>query len=256
MCIRDRPKIIVAGASAYALRIDFERFAKVAKEVGAIFWVDMAHYAGLIAAGFYPNPVPHADVVTSTTHKTLRGPRGGVILMKAEHEKAINSAIFPGLQGGPLMHVIAAKAVAFKEAATPEYRAYQEQVLNNARVMAKVLGEERGLRIVSGRTESHVFLIDLRAKKINGKEAEAALGRAHITVNKNGIPNDPEKPFVTSGIRIGSPAMTTRGFTEIEAETIAHLIADVLDAPNDEAVLAKVRSKVAELCKKFPVYGA
>ncbi len=251
-----KPKIIVAGASAYALRIDWERFAKIAKEVGAIFWVDMAHYAGLIAAGFYPNPVPHADVVTSTTHKTLRGPRGGVILMKAEHEKALNSAIFPGLQGGPLMHVIAAKAVAFKEAASPEFKNYQEQVINNARVMARVLGEERGLRIVSGRTESHVFLVDLRAKNITGKDAEAALGRAHITVNKNGIPNDPQKPFVTSGIRIGSPAMTTRGFTEIEAEQIAHLVADVLDAPNDEAVAATVRAKVAALCGKFPVYGA
>jgi glycine hydroxymethyltransferase len=251
-----KPKIIVAGASAYALRIDWERFARIAKEVGAIFWVDMAHYAGLIAAGFYPNPVPHADVVTSTTHKTLRGPRGGVILMKAEHEKALNSAIFPGLQGGPLMHVIAAKAVAFKEAASPEFKNYQEQVINNARVMARVLGEERGLRIVSGRTESHVFLVDLRAKNITGKDAEAALGRAHITVNKNGIPNDPQKPFVTSGIRIGSPAMTTRGFTEIEAEQIAHLVADVLDAPNDEAVAATVRAKVAALCGKFPVYGA
>ena len=251
-----KPRIIVAGASAYSLRIDWERFAKVAKEVGAIFWVDMAHYAGLIAAGFYPNPVPFADVVTSTTHKTLRGPRGGVILMKAEHEKALNSAIFPGLQGGPLEHVIAAKAVAFKEAATPEFRNYQEQVINNARVMARVLGEERGLRIVSGRTESHVFLLDLRAKNITGKDAEAALGRAHITVNKNGIPNDPQKPFVTSGIRIGSPAMTTRGFTEIEAEQIAHLVADVLDAPNDEAVAATVRAKVSAICKKFPVYGA
>jgi glycine hydroxymethyltransferase len=251
-----KPKIIIAGASAYSLRIDFERFAKVAKEVGAIFWVDMAHYAGLIAAGCYPNPIPCADVVTSTTHKTLRGPRGGVILMKAEHEKAINSAIFPGLQGGPLMHVIAAKAVAFKEAATPEFRHYQEQVVANARVLSRVLSEERGLRIVSGRTESHVFLIDLRAKNITGKEAEAALGRAHITVNKNGIPNDPQKPMVTSGIRIGSPAMTTRGFTEIESEAVAHLIADVLDAPNDEAVLARVRKDVSELCKKFPVYGA
>ena len=251
-----KPKIIIAGASAYSLRIDFERFAKVAKEVGAIFWVDMAHYAGLIAAGCYPNPVPFADVVTSTTHKTLRGPRGGVILMKAEHEKAINSAIFPGLQGGPLMHVIAAKAVAFKEAASTEFRDYQEQVVANARVMSRVLSEERGLRIVSGRTESHVFLIDLRAKNITGKEAEAVLGKAHITVNKNGIPNDPQKPFVTSGIRIGSPAMTTRGFSEIEAEQVAHLIADVLDAPNDEAVLERVRKDVSALCKKFPVYGA
>ncbi|WP_068803635.1 serine hydroxymethyltransferase [Thauera phenolivorans] len=250
-----KPKIIIAGASAYSLRIDFERFAKVAKEVGAIFWVDMAHYAGLIAAGYYPNPVPHADVVTSTTHKTLRGPRGGVILMKAEHEKALNSAIFPGLQGGPLMHVIAAKAVAFKEAATPEFRNYQEQVIANARVMARVLSEQRGLRIVSGRTESHVFLVDLRPKNITGKAAEAVLGSAHITVNKNAIPNDPEKPFVTSGIRIGSPAMTTRGFTEIESEQIAHLIADVLDAPEDQAVIERVRGKVAELCARYPVYG-
>ena len=251
-----KPKIIVAGASAYSLRIDFERFAKVAKAVGAIFWVDMAHYAGLIAADCYPNPVPFADVVTSTTHKTLRGPRGGVILMKAEHEKAINSAIFPGLQGGPLMHVIAAKAVAFKEAATPEFREYQEQVVANARVLSRVLSEERGLRIVSGRTESHVFLVDLRAKNITGKEAEVALGKAHITVNKNSIPNDPQKPMVTSGIRIGTPAMTTRGFSELEAEEVAHLIADVLDAPNDEAVLTRVRGQVAVLCRKFPVYGA
>jgi glycine hydroxymethyltransferase len=251
-----KPKVICAGASAYSLRIDFERFAKIAKEIGAIFWVDMAHYAGLIAAGFYPNPLPHADVVTSTTHKTLRGPRGGIILMKAEHEKAINSAIFPGLQGGPLMHVIAAKAVAFKEAMTPEFRNYQEQVMANARVMARVLSEERGLRIVSGRTESHVFLLDLRAKNITGKDAEIALGQAHITVNKNAIPNDPQKPMVTSGIRIGTPAMSTRGFTEIEAEQIAHLVADVLEAPSDEARLAEVRGKVATLCKRFPVYGA
>ncbi|MBE7423996.1 MAG: serine hydroxymethyltransferase [Zoogloeaceae bacterium] len=251
-----KPKLIIAGASAYALRIDFERFARVAKSVGAIFMVDMAHYAGLIAAGVYPNPVPHADVVTTTTHKTLRGPRGGLILMRAEHEKAINSAIFPGIQGGPLMHVIAGKAVALKEAMTSEFRDYQEQVLANTRVMARVLAEERGLRIVSGRTESHVFLVDLRAKNITGKEAEAALGRAHITVNKNTIPNDPQKPLVTSGIRLGAPAITTRGFTEIEAEQVAHLIADVLDAPNDEAVIGRVRGKAAELCKKYPVYGA
>ena len=249
-----KPRLIIAGASAYALRIDFARFARIAREVGAIFMVDMAHYAGLIAAGVYPNPVPHADVVTSTTHKTLRGPRGGVILMKAEHEKAINSAIFPGLQGGPLMHVIAAKAVAFKEAASKEFKHYQEQVAANALVMCKVL-QERGLRIVSGRTESHVFLVDLRAKNLTGKDAEAALGRAHITVNKNAIPNDPQKPFVTSGIRIGTPAMTTRGFKELEAEKLAHLVADVLDAPGDEAVLARVQAEVAKLTAAFPVYG-
>ena len=250
-----KPRLIIAGASAYALRIDFERFAAIAKAVGAVFMVDMAHYAGLVAAGFYPNPVPHADVVTTTTHKTLRGPRGGLILMKAEHEKAINSAIFPGLQGGPLMHVIAAKAVALKEAMEPGFKDYQEQVIENALVMAKVLAS-RGLRIVSGRTESHVFLVDLQAKNITGKDAEAVLGQAHITVNKNAIPNDPQKPFVTSGIRIGTPAMTTRGFTEIEAEQVANLIADVLDAPGDGAVIARVRAEVAALCRKFPVYGA
>jgi glycine hydroxymethyltransferase len=249
-----KPRLIIAGASAYALRIDFARFAKIAKEVGAIFMVDMAHYAGLIAAGVYPNPVPHADVVTSTTHKTLRGPRGGIILMKAEHEKVINSAIFPGLQGGPLMHVIAGKATAFKEAATKDFKHYQEQVVANALVMCKVLAE-RGLRIVSGRTESHVFLVDLQAKNLTGKDAEAALGRAHITVNKNAIPNDPQKPFVTSGIRIGTPAMTTRGFKELEAEKLAHLVADVLDAPNDEAVAARVKADVAKLTAAFPVYG-
>ncbi len=248
-----KPKLIIAGASAYALRIDFERFARVAKEVGAIFMVDMAHYAGLVAAGVYPNPVPHADVVTSTTHKSLRGPRGGIILMKAEHEKAINSAIFPGLQGGPLMHVIAAKAVAFREALEPGFKAYQQQVVANARVLAETL-IARGLRIVSGRTESHVMLVDLRAKRITGKEAEAVLGRAHITCNKNAIPNDPEKPFVTSGIRLGSPAMTTRGFGEAEAAQVGHLIADVLDAPGDEANLARVREKVGVLTAKFPVY--
>ena len=249
-----KPRLIIAGASAYSLRIDFERFARVAKEVGAIFMVDMAHYAGLIAAGVYPSPVPFADVCTSTTHKTLRGPRGGIILMRAEHEKAINSAIFPGLQGGPLMHVIAGKAVAFREAGGKEFRHYQEQVIANALVMCKVLAE-RGLRIVSGRTESHVFLVDLRAKHLTGKEAEALLGRAHITVNKNAIPNDPQKPFVTSGIRIGTPAMTTRGFQELEAERLAHLIADVLDAPADEAVIERVKGEVAKLTAKFPVYG-
>ncbi len=248
-----KPKLIIAGASAYALRIDFERFAKIAKEIGAILWVDMAHYAGLIAAGVYPNPVPHADVVTTTTHKSLRGPRGGVILMKAEHEKAINSAIFPGLQGGPLMHVIAGKAVAFKEALTPEFKAYQTQVVKNAQVFAETL-IERGLRIVSGRTESHVMLVDLRAKGITGKAAEAALGAAHITINKNSIPNDPEKPMVTSGIRVGTPAMTTRGFKEEEARLTANLVADVLENPTDEANLAAVRAKVAALTARFPVY--
>ena len=249
-----KPRIIIAGASAYALEIDFARFAKIAKEVGAILWVDMAHYAGLIAAGVYPNPVPHADVVTTTTHKSLRGPRGGVILMKAEHEKALNSAIFPGLQGGPLMHVIAGKAVAFKEALTPEFKAYQEQVVKNAKVVAETL-IERGLRIVSSRTESHVMLVDLRSKGITGKAAEAALGAAHITINKNSIPNDPEKPMVTSGIRVGTPAMTTRGFKEEEARITANLVADVLEAPNDEANLARVRAEVAKLTARFPVYS-
>ena len=249
-----KPKLIIAGASAYSLRIDFERFARIAKEVGAYFMVDMAHYAGLIAAGVYPNPVPHADFVTSTTHKSLRGPRGGVILMKAEHEKAINSAIFPGIQGGPLMHVIAAKAVAFKEAASPEFKAYQQQVVKNADVLAKTL-IQRGLRIVSGGTESHVMLVDLRPKQLTGKEAEAILGSAHITCNKNGIPNDPEKPFVTSGIRLGSPAMTTRGFKEAEAEKVGNLIADVLDNPHDAATIERVKAEVKQLTDAFPVYG-
>ena len=248
-----KPRIICAGASAYALRIDFERFAKVAKDVGAIFMVDMAHYAGLIAAGVYPNPVPYADVVTSTTHKSLRGPRGGIILMKAQHEKAINSAIFPGLQGGPLMHVIAAKAVAFKEALTPEFKIYQQQVVRNAQIVAETL-TQRGLRIVSGRTESHVMLVDLRAKGITGKEAEAVLGSAHMTINKNAIPNDPEKPMVTSGVRIGTPAMTTRGFGDAEARATANLIADVLDNPRDSANLDAVRAQVGELTARFPVY--
>jgi glycine hydroxymethyltransferase len=248
-----RPKLIIAGASAYSLRIDFERFAKVARAIGAYFMVDMAHYAGLIAAGVYPNPVPHADVVTSTTHKTLRGPRGGLILMKDAVAKQINSAIFPGIQGGPLMHVIAGKAVAFKEALSPEFKVYQQQVVKNAAAMAETL-VERGLRIVSGRTESHVMLVDLRAKGITGKEAEALLGRAHMTCNKNAIPNDPQKPMVTSGIRLGSPAMTTRGFAEEQARATANLIADVLDHPQDEARLAAVREKVAALTRDFPVY--
>jgi glycine hydroxymethyltransferase len=248
-----KPRIIIAGASAYSLKIDFERFAKVAKDVGAIFMVDMAHYSGLIAGGVYPNPMPHADIVTSTTHKSLRGPRGGIILMKAEYEKAINSAIFPGLQGGPLMHVIAGKAVAFKEALAPEFKVYQQQVLTNAKVMAETL-IKRGLRIVSGRTESHVMLVDLRAKKINGKDAERVLGDAHITCNKNAIPHDPEKPFVTSGIRLGSPAMTTRGFKESESEQVANLIADALDNPFDTSNIEKVRGKVNALTAQFPVY--
>jgi glycine hydroxymethyltransferase len=249
-----KPKLIIAGASAYSKKIDFERIGKLAKEVGAIFMVDMAHYAGLVAAGVYPNPVPHADIVTSTTHKSLRGPRGGIILMKAEHEKAINSAVFPGLQGGPLMHVIAAKAVAFKEAAEPSFKEYQKQVVANAKALAETL-IARGLRIVSGGTDSHVMLVDLRAKKMTGKEAERVLGEAHITCNKNGIPNDPEKPMVTSGIRLGSPAMTTRGFKEAEARQVGNFIADVLDNPNDPENIAKVRAQVAELTKRFPVYG-
>jgi glycine hydroxymethyltransferase len=249
-----KPKLIIAGASAYSLVIDWERIGKLAKEVGAIFMVDMAHYSGLIAAGVYPNPVPHADIVTSTTHKSLRGPRGGIILMKAEHEKAINSAVFPGLQGGPLMHVIAAKAAAFKEAQEPSFVDYQKQVIANARALAETL-ISRGLRIVSGGTDSHVMLVDLRAKKMTGKEAERILGEAHITCNKNGIPNDPEKPMVTSGIRLGSPAMTTRGFKEAEARQVGNFIADVLDHPNDPENIAKVRAQVSELTKRFPVYG-
>jgi glycine hydroxymethyltransferase len=249
-----KPKLIIAGASAYALKIDFARFAKVAKDVGAIFMVDMAHYSGLIAGGVYPNPVPHADVVTSTTHKSLRGPRGGIILMKAEHEKAINSAIFPGLQGGPLMHVIAAKAIAFKEALEPSFKVYQQQIIKNAVVIAETL-TQRGLRIVSGRTESHMMLVDLRSKNITGKDAEAILGDAYMTINKNAIPNDPEKPMTTSGVRIGTPAMTTRGFKEDEARATAHLIADVLDNPREAANIEAVRAKVVALTSRFPVYG-
>jgi glycine hydroxymethyltransferase len=249
-----KPKLIIAGASAYSLRIDFERFAKVAKAIGAYFMVDMAHYAGLIAAGVYPNPLPHADVVTSTTHKSLRGPRGGIILMNDEAiAKKINSAIFPGIQGGPLMHVIAAKAVAFLEALQPGFKVYQQQVVDNAVALAETL-QKRGLRIVSGRTESHVMLVDLRPKNLTGKEAEAVLGRAHMTCNKNGIPNDPQKPMVTSGIRLGTPAMTTRGFQVEQARLTGELIADVLDAPNDEARIAEVRAKVAALTRDFPVY--
>jgi len=255
IAIEAKPKLLIGGASAYALRFDWERMAAIAKKVGAYFMVDMAHYSGLIAAGVYPNPVPHADFVTSTTHKTLRGPRGGIILAKAEHEKMLNSNVFPSLQGGPLMHVIAGKATAFLEAQQPEFKAYQEQVLKNAAIMAKTLAE-RGLRIISGRTESHVFLVDLRPKGLTGKAADAYLGQAHITVNKNAIPNDPESPFVTSGIRIGSPAITTRGFKEAEAAQVAHLIADVLDNPTSEAVIASTKEKVHALTSRFPVYGA
>ncbi|OGA13339.1 MAG: serine hydroxymethyltransferase [Betaproteobacteria bacterium RIFCSPLOWO2_12_FULL_63_13] len=248
-----KPKVIVAGASAYSRVIDWQRFKDIADGVGARLVVDMAHYAGLVAVGLYPSPVGIADFVTSTTHKTLRGPRGGIILAAAEHEKVVNSTIFPGIQGGPLMHVIAAKAVAFKEALEPGFKRYQEQVLANARIMASTLAE-RGLRIVSGGTDSHMFLVDLRSKNITGKDAEAVLGRADITVNKNAIPHDPQKPFVTSGIRIGSPAMTTRGFGAGEAQQVANLIADALDSPQDDAALGRVKREVGALCKRFPVY--
>ena len=248
-----KPKLIVAGASAYSRVIEWARFREIADAVGAYLMVDMAHYAGLIAADVYPTPVGIAHFVTSTTHKTLRGPRGGFILAGKEHEKLINSAVFPGLQGGPLMHVIAAKAVAFKQALSHEFKVYQARVLENARVLATVL-QNRGLRIVSGGTDSHMFLVDLRAKNITGKDAEAALTRANITVNKNAIPNDPQKPFVTSGVRIGSPAVTTRGFSEIECEELAHLIADVLDAPADAKTQKRVAAGVKSLTAKFPVY--
>jgi len=249
-----KPKMIIAGYSAYSREIDWQAFADIAKEVGALFWVDMAHFAGLAATGAYPSPVPFADVVTSTTHKTLRGPRGGLILAGAQHEKALNSAIFPSTQGGPLMHVIAAKAVAFQEALQPEFKIYQQKVLANARTMAAGL-IRRGLRIVSGRTDCHLFLLDLRAKNITGKEAETVLGSAHITVNKNAIPNDPQKPMVTSGIRLGSPAITTRGFGEAETLQLSDLIADVLDAPADEKVIARVARDVKAMCAKLPVYS-
>ena len=249
-----RPKMIVAGASAYALAIDWARFRAIADGVGALLMADIAHPAGLVAAGLYPSPVGIADVVTSTTHKTLRGPRGGLILAGAQYGKALNSSIFPGNQGGPLMHVIAAKAVAFKEALAPEFKGYQQQVIRNAQAMARTL-RERGLRIVSGRTDCHLFLVDLRAKNVTGKDAEDALGRAHMTVNKNAIPNDPQKPTVTSGIRLGSPAITTRGFGIAETEQLAGLIADVLDAPGDDKVIGRVAAEAKALCAKFPVYG-
>ena len=251
--LREKPKLIVTGASAYSLKIDWQRFRHIADKAGALLMADIAHYAGLIAVGLYPSPIGIADFVTTTNHKTLRGPRGGMVFGSPGQEKPINSAIFPGLQGGPLMHVIAAKAVALGEALKPEFKHYQQQVLENARTLAQVL-VERGLRIVSGRTESHMFLLDLRSKEITGKDAEAALGRAHITVNKNAIPNDPEKPAVTSGVRIGSPAITTRGFGKPEAEKLAHLIADVLDRPSDEASLARIAGEVKALCARFPVY--
>ena len=253
IALAEKPKLIVTGASAYSRVIDWKRFRAIADKVGALLMADIAHYAGLIAAGLYPSPIGIADFVTTTTHKTLRGPRGGMIFGSEQYEKTINSSIFPGLQGGPLMHVIAAKAVALGEALKPDFRGYQQQVLENARTMAAVLAK-RGVRIVSGGTDSHMFLIDLRAKKITGKDAEAALGRAHITVNKNAIPNDPEKPMVTSGVRIGSPAMTTRGFGKAEAEQLAGLIADVLDRPNDEASLQRVAGEVKALCARLPVY--
>ncbi|HET7670416.1 MAG TPA: serine hydroxymethyltransferase [Burkholderiales bacterium] len=253
IALQEKPKMIVTGASAYALAIDWKRFRAIADKCGALLMADIAHYAGLIAVGLYPSPIGIADFVTTTTHKTLRGPRGGMIFGTAEQEKAINSSIFPGLQGGPLMHVIAAKAVALGEALKPEFKTYQKQVLENAQTMARVLAE-RGLRIVSGRTDCHMFLVDLRPKNITGKDAEAALGRAHITVNKNAIPNDPQKPMVTSGVRIGSPAMTTRGFKRREAELLAGLIADVLDKPQDAAHLERVAGDVKALCARFPVY--
>ena len=248
------PRLIVAGASAYSRVIDWQRFRSIADAADAYLMADVAHYAGLIATGHYPSPVGIADFVTSTTHKTLRGPRGGLILAKAEHEKIVNSAVFPGLQGGPLMHVIAAKAVAFKEALAPEFKGYQAQVIANARAMARVL-QERGVRIVSGGTDCHMFLVDLRARNITGRDAEDALGRARMTVNKNAIPNDPQKPTVTSGIRIGSPAITSRGFGLAESEQLANLIADVLEAPQSEAVQKRVLAHAQALCHQFPVYA-
>jgi glycine hydroxymethyltransferase len=251
-----RPKLIIAGFSAYSRVIDWARFRKIADSVGAYFLVDMAHVAGLVAAGIYPSPVPHADVVTTTTHKTLRGPRGGLILAKGDPdiEKKLNSIVFPGTQGGPLMHVIAAKAVALREALQPEFAAYQQQVLANARAMAEAL-KQRGYKIVSGGTDNHLFLVDLIDKNITGKDADAALGRAHITVNKNAVPNDPRPPFVTSGLRIGTPAVTTRGFREAEVTELANWIADILDANGSDDAVAKVRAKVEEICRRFPVYA-
>ncbi|MEZ5601191.1 MAG: serine hydroxymethyltransferase [Candidatus Competibacteraceae bacterium] len=256
LALECKPKMIVAGFSAYSRVVDWSRFRAIADQVGAYFFVDMAHVAGLVAAGIYPNPVPIADVVTTTTHKTLRGPRGGLILARAnpEIEKKLNSQVFPGTQGGPLMHVIAAKAVAFKEALEPEFVDYQKQVLANARVMAGVF-IERGYDVVSGGTDDHLFLVSLIAKGLTGKAADAALGRAWITVNKNAVPNDPQSPFVTSGIRVGSPAITTRGFKERECRELTGWICDILDDLDNEATIERVRGQVAELCAKFPVYG-
>ncbi len=254
IAIKTNPKLIIGGASAYALRFDWERMSQIAKKVGAYFMVDVAHYSGLVAGGAYPNPVPYADFVTSTTHKSLRGPRGGFIIAKPEFGKIINSFVFPAIQGGPLMHVIAAKAVAFKEALKPEFKTYQAQVIKNAQAMVNSL-QSRGYRIISGRTESHVFLVDLRPQKLTGKAADLLLGEAHITINKNSIPDDPESPFVTSGIRLGTPAITTRGFKEKEASIVGEFIADVLDSPEDKSIINKVRNNVSELTKKFPVYG-
>ena len=254
IAVETKPRLIIGGASAYALRFDWQRMSEIAKKVGAYFMVDMAHYSGLIAGGVYPNPTPYADFITSTTHKSLRGPRGGFIIAKPEFEKIINSFVFPGIQGGPLMHVIAAKATAFLEALKPEFKVYQAQVIKNAQTMVDSL-KKRGYRIISGRTESHVFLVDLRPKNLTGKRADLLLGMAHITVNKNSIPNDPESPFVTSGIRLGTPAITTRGFKEKESTQVANLIADVLDQPDDEKNIALVKNKVNELTRQFPVYS-
>ncbi|MBV8156025.1 MAG: serine hydroxymethyltransferase [Dyella sp.] len=257
LAVEHKPKMIVAGFSAYSQVMDWARFRAIADKVGAYLFVDMAHVAGLIAAGVYPNPLPHAHVVTSTTHKTLRGPRGGIIVAKdagEEIEKKLQSIVFPGIQGGPLMHVIAAKAVAFKEALEPAFKTYQAQVVKNAKAMAKTL-IERGYKIVSGGTENHLMLVDLIGRDVTGKDAEEALGKAHITVNKNAVPNDPRKPFVTSGLRVGTPAITTRGYQEADVVELTHWICDVLDAPNDDAVIAKVREKVTAQCHKFPVYG-
>ena len=256
LALEHKPKLIIAGFSAYSGIVDWQRFREIADKVGAYLMVDMAHVAGLVAAGLYPNPVPIADVVTTTTHKTLAGPRGGLILARKNEaiEKKLNSAVFPGGQGGPLMHVIAAKAVAFKEALQPEFKVYQQQVLVNAKAMCAEM-ISRGYKIVSGGTENHLFLMDLIDKDITGKDADAWLGQAHITVNKNSVPNDPRSPFVTSGLRIGTPAITRRGFKEAEARLVASLICDVLDSRGDEAVIAKVRAQVAEVCGRFPVYA-